>query len=190
MRKLPLLIGLLACTALTGCDWWHKAPPQAVACHCTAPVAAPAQTETTRELRSSQYAATGERYATPPSYRPVRRHAGTRHRSSQYAYRHHAFRQHGYNWSERQAERSVDSYGYSSSSRSYGGSGYGYGYGRGGDCCGGGAGGAQFSGTTRVWADGYGRRHIYDQSAVRHYAYQAHVRRTGEGAADGSLARL
>lgn len=171
MRKIPLLLGLLACTALTGCDWWHKAPPQHVTCHCTAPApmaAAPVDVAPARTaMRGSDY--TRERR--------VRRHH----------YRHYAHRHHydGYRWHKRQAERSVDIYGYSSASRSYGGGSahgyaYGYGSGHGGDCCGGHARGR--SGTTRVWADGYGRRHIYDESAVRHYAWQAHVRRKGEGA--------
>lgn len=158
MRAAPLLLGLLACTALTGCDWWDRALPAQARCHCTAPVpvaAAPAP-----PLRQAQYA---------------ERETG--------AYRGHAYRHHRrHDWHRREAERSVDIYGYSSSSQGYAGSGYGYGADHDNGCCGDDEWHARDGETTRIWADGYGRRHLYDESAVRHYAYQAHVRRRDEPA--------
>ena len=170
MRKLLIAIGLLALTGLTGCDWFDKPAPVAVTCHCAPPLrgtvappppAASAHVERTRTYR--RYAYRGHRYS--------------RHR------------RYGYRWHKRYAEGSLDIYNYSSHSRSYGGYAYGYGYdyghrhghrhhergfrGHGGHERG-------FRASTRVWADGYDRRHIYDRSAVRHYVYQARVRRAQE----------
>ncbi len=146
MQKALLAIGLLALTGLSGCDVWNRIVEPPKPAAVTCPCA-PAQPAA--ELPAPA--------AAPRVARAVRHHAGRR-----YATR-------GYRWHERYAESSVDVYGYSSGSRSYGGE-----YGAGHEAVPGGEG--HFTSSTRVWADGYGRRHIYDQSAVAHYAYQAHVR--------------
>ena len=130
MRKLPLLIVVLACLSLTGCDWWDHlwgtTPPKppVVVCRC-----APA-------LRGS----------VAPAPKPVARRARHRHR-------HHA----RYAWHKRDAERSVDIYDYSSRSRAHRER-------------------PEHARNAHIWADGYGRRHLYDDSAVAHYTYEAHQR--------------
>jgi hypothetical protein len=168
MRNLLIAIGLLALTGLTGCDWWSKpAPPVAVTCHCAPPLrgsVAPPAAASARAERTRTY----------------RRHA----------YHSHRYHRHGHRWHKRYAEGSMDIYNYSSHSRSYGEShygGYAYGYGHGygysyrgrrhGHHHGDRRHERGFRGATQVWADGYGRRHLYDRSAVRHYVYQARVRR-------------
>jgi len=163
MRKVLIAIGLLACTGLAGCDEWDrltgttKAAP--VACNCAAPIRGARDVEIERTVRLA-----------PPRQRSARHHATRR-----YAYGH------AHSWHESYAERSVDIYGYSSHSQSYGAHGsaygerYGYseGHGHGGACCERGGATEESSG---VWADGYGRRHRTDQSAVSHYSYEAHQR--------------
>ena len=176
MRTVLIAIGLLVCAAaLTGCDVWDKltgsspAPqPPAVACNCAPPIRGARDVETERTVRVA----------------PPRRH-DTRHQVyHRYAYGH------AHSWHESDAERSVDIYGYSSQSQSSSAHGYGHGeaygyseeYGyseahrRGGACCGDDAHGGYAEESSGVWADGYGRRHRYDQSAVSHYAYDAHER--------------
>lgn len=145
MRKLALLIGLLAITGLTGCDWFSKPKPQpvVVTCKCAAPA-----------MRGS---------IEPPAVAaPARREA---HRYSRYHHDRHRYAHNGsrYDWHKRDAERSVDRYDYSSHSHRYGEEGEG-----------------RAAGTTRIWTDGYGRRHVYDVSAERHYAYQTHIARAQE----------
>lgn len=173
MRTVLIAIGLAACAAaLTGCGLWDRltAPPkpQTVVCRC-----APAL----RGARDVATEGTAQRA-------PVRRYA--RHHHYRHHYRHYAG-SNAYRWKKRYAERSVDVYNYTSHARhsgAYGyarGEGYGYRYGYGyhghyghgwhiprRD--------HHYGSTTRVWADGYGRRHIYDESAVRHYIYAAHQR--------------
>lgn len=172
MRTLTLALGLLTSLALTGCDFWHKPPPPkpvTVNCNCAAPAAAPAAVAS----------------EDTPRVQPVRhrRHHGA-HRGYRAHYGHGSRR---YEWHKRYAERSVDIYNYSSSSQHYGAHGYahgeaygygayGEGHGAGGCCEHGGRRAGRFGETKRVWADGYGRRHIYDESARRHYAYQARQR--------------
>ncbi len=169
MRTLPLLLALAATTALTGCDLWHKPPPPkpvTVTCNCNPPIRGSRDVEIERTVRE-----------TPAPRRAHYRGHGYRH----YASGHRYYRGHRYQWHQREAERAVEIYNYSSSSHSYGSghSGYGYGYGgHGSACCGDDR--LRAGESTRVWADGYGRRHIYDQSAVRHYSYQAHVARAQE----------
>lgn len=172
MRKISLLLALGACIALTGCDWWHSKPAQPVTvnCNCRPPIR-------------------GALTAPPPvqhtARRTVYRRSYRRHRAAHYAYAYHRHYAHGsrrYLWHKRNAEASMDIYGYSSSSHVSSSHGYGraYGHGYGESCCGEGGLRAHYGATTRVWADGYGRRHIYDESAVKHYVYQAHQRRAQE----------
>lgn len=185
MRKLAIAMGLLGCLGLTGC-WWQSPPPPSpltVTCHCAAPIRGSVATAAAAPVRQA---------------RPRHHYAHYAHSSRGHRYYVRGSRR--YDWHKREAERSVDSYGYSSHSRryssrsdgtdSYGTGHYGSGYatGRayrygaeghgGGACCesGSSAQESRFSQSTRVWADGYGRRHIYDQSAARHYAYQARQR--------------
>ncbi|MDE2014107.1 MAG: hypothetical protein KGJ75_14380 [Alphaproteobacteria bacterium] len=155
MRKAFLVIGLAALAGLSGCDVWDRIveppKPAVVTCQC-----APA-------LPATPAPAPAPRLA-----RTVRHHAYRRYAANQYAGS-------SYRWHRRYAESGVDIYDYSSASSHYGHSHYGEDHGehygvrqdKEGD---------HFTGNTRVWADGYGRRHIYDQSAVAHYAYQARVR--------------
>lgn len=177
MRKLPLLLGLLACIPLAGCNWWpgHEPAPQRVivTCHCTPPIRGAVGETRTRAAEAHAYRRT--------------RHSDRRY-AHHYAYdsHHDARGSRRYIWHKREAEASVDRYGYSSSSRSYGssthGDSYSAGHGESRMSYGGSddAGHGDLQGRTgsdmRVWSDGYGRRHLYDQSAVRHYSYDAHMR--------------
>lgn len=163
MRKVLIAIGLLACASLTGCDVWDRLTatqtPAPVACNCTAPIRGARDVEIERTVRLA----------------PPRQHSASRQSYRRYS--------HGssHAWHKSYAERSVDIYGYSSQSQSYGahgsvyGESYGYseGHGHGGDCCGHGEYAEESSG---VWADGYGRRHRTDQSAVSHYSWMARQR--------------
>ena len=146
MQKALLAIGLLALTGLSGCDVWDRI------------VEPPRPAAVTCPCAPAQAAAEVPAPAAAPRVARHERH---------YAARGYAAR--GYRWHERYAESSVDVYGYSSGSQSYGAE-------YGGAPEGVPEGEGHFTGSTRVWADGYGRRHIYDQSAVAHYAYQAHMR--------------
>lgn len=163
MRTVLIAIGLVACiAALTGCDVWDKLTsspkPQVVTCNCAPPI---------RGSRDVTVERT-ERFAPPP--RRYARHSYRRiaHSSS-------------YAWHRSYSERSVDIYNYSSPSQGSGahgyatGEGYEYGYGHGG-CCDHRGGQGYAEAASGVWADGYGRRHRTDQSAVRHYTYEAHQR--------------
>ncbi|MDE3117111.1 MAG: hypothetical protein KGL26_16035 [Pseudomonadota bacterium] len=153
MQKALLAIGLLALTGLSGCDVWDRIveppKPAAVTCPC-----APA-------LRAAEVPAP---LAAPRAARSERHYATRRDAA------------HGYRWQRRYAESSIDIYDYSSASSRYGAHHYGdrrdehYGVHQQGEE------GRQFGEGTRIWADGYGRRHIYDQSAVAHYVDQAQVR--------------
>jgi len=155
MQKALFAIGILALAGLSGCGVWDRIveppKPAVVTCPC-----APA-------LRGAE----------TPAAAPAPRVA---QHDSRYAHRRYAaYTAHSYRWQRRYAESSVDIYDYSSASSHYGARHYGDREGvphgvRGGEE------GGQFGGSTRVWADGYGRRHIYDQSAVAHYTYQAQTR--------------
>lgn len=158
MQKALFTAGLLALTGLSGCGVWDRIvePPK------PAPTPSVATCPCAPALRGVEAA-------------PVEAPRAAR-RESHHAGRHYAaYTAHGYRWQRRYAESSVDIYDYSSASSHYGAHHYGYredvphGV-RGGEE------GGQFGGSTRVWADGYGRRHIYDQSAVAHYSYQAQTR--------------
>jgi hypothetical protein len=163
MRKISLLIALTATLALTGCHWWpgQKAERVVVRCNCA----------------SAQHPARIVRRV-----RPVQ--TVTRHRYQRLAHmRHHRANSHRgsrrYIWHKRQAEAAVDAYGYSSSShvsQSATQAGSEATMQRQTARADQGAMQAHYGSQPRVWADGYGRRHIYDQSAVRHYTYEAHMR--------------
>lgn len=159
MRTVLIAIGLLACAAaLTGCDEWDRltAPPkpQAVTCNCAPPMRGARDVEIERTVRLA----------------PPRQHDASRHSDRGYS--------HGssHAWHRSYAERSVDIYGYASRSQSYGAHGRGDGEAYGGECCGGDAHAAAAAQSSGVWADGYGRRHRYDRSAVRHYRWMARQR--------------
>jgi len=166
MRKVLIAIGLLACTGLAGCDVWDKLTstpkPAPVTCNCAPPIRGARDVEIERTVRLA-----------PPHQRTARHHSYRR-----YAYGH------AHSWHESYAERSVDIYGYSSQSQSSSAHGYGtsegYGYseshGHVGDCCGQDEHRGYAEASSGVWADGYGRRHRYDQSAVSHYSYEAQER--------------
>jgi hypothetical protein len=179
MRKISLLIALTAALALTGCHWWpgQKAERVVVRCNCTGAQHRTARGRIVRRVRPA-HTLTRHRY---------RRVARLHHRSMRSQY-HSARHQRAnsragsrrYIWHKRQAEAAVDAYGYSSSSHvshsAMQASGDTMMQSRAAHARHG-AMPAHYGGQTRVWADGYGRRHIYDQSAVRHYAYEAHMRK-------------
>jgi hypothetical protein len=192
MRKFPLLIGLLACIPLAGCNWWpgHKPAPQrvTVTCHCEPPI---------RGAAGAAPVARHERHA------DHRRRRSARHTAHRYAYHSHRYARGSrrYLWNTRRAEASVDRYNYSSASRRYGrhrhghATGYAGGYSQGWHAYGSGRHESQraygsdsgyahhralqrrYGRGAHIWVDGFGRRHIYDQSAVRYYSYQVHMQR-------------
>ncbi len=230
MRKLWVAIGLLACTALAGCNnnFAHKkvaAPQPLTTCNCSPPI------------RGSEAAP-----AAVPEHRAARRYVERRHAERRYAVRRAAPRHYArvrstggsrqYEWNTADAEASVDIYNYTSGStssqelsndrdygrsertvrktiyvRREGSSAYGYEGGTASAYAGGGTGYAtgdgrqwtappdcgaphaygsrwtvpadcrapapnQVASTQHVWQDGFGRRHVFDDSAVAHYTDQ------------------
>ncbi len=141
MRKALFVIGLLAATGLTGCDWWDKPAPQpvVVTCQCAPPLRGSNDVWVKKVTRIN----------------PV-------------PDRHYADSGHGYRRHDSYAERSVDTYGYSSESR-----GYGEGYGRGESY---GEAGERSRASARAWEDGYGRRHLYDAGEANYYSDQSYQR--------------
>ena len=147
MRKLLIAIGLLAAAGLTGCNNNDSQPAPPKPASTSCNCTIPVQPAAAAPAARQQHVAT------------------TRHR---WHHRHMAGYAYGHRWHKRYAERAVDIYNYSSAS--HGTDTYHHDF-HGADHAEG-----QYGDTTRVWADGYGRRHIYDESAVAHYVYQARER--------------
>lgn len=124
MRKLWIAIGLLACTALAGCNAGHKkpAPPKGdVTCNCapplsgtaTLPLPAPAPERPPRTVASRHVAP----HRVTHRRRVVHRRYAVRHTTRRHRTYAHGSRQ--YEWNKRDAETSLDIYNYTSGSVSY-----------------------------------------------------------------------